>query len=227
MARERIRSMAKATASEHSRRLAAEASRRGWQHSPSGDRLGLARRWNWRCRFGHPFELQAQSKLGPSRHDRIGDLVWGATPAGRADTIQLPTSVSVTPRPRRYSCGRPQSPAPAARHSSRLPPVGGPRRERRPCTYYRPAHERAQTRVGCRQPAGVIFDHRHTATDRARPLLHRGNSASGHQIMGSGLRRPGLGGARAAKACMHRRSSRLRGRPRLCTARCGGRRQPR
>jgi hypothetical protein len=36
------------------------------------------------CRYEHPFELQAQSKLGLSRHyDRIGDLVWGATPTGR------------------------------------------------------------------------------------------------------------------------------------------------
>jgi hypothetical protein len=70
--------------SEHSRQLADEAGRRGWQYSPSGDHLGLARRWNWHCRFEHPFELQAQSKLGlDRRHDRIGDLIWGATPAGR------------------------------------------------------------------------------------------------------------------------------------------------
>ncbi len=75
--------MAKATASEHSRRLATEVGRRGWQYFPSGDHLSLARRWNWHCSFEHPFELQAQSKLGLSRYDRIGDVVSGATPAGR------------------------------------------------------------------------------------------------------------------------------------------------
>lgn len=76
--------MAKATLSEHSRQLAAEAGRRGWQYFPSGDHLGLARRWNWHCRFEHPFELRAQSKLGLSRHDdRIRDLISGVTPAGR------------------------------------------------------------------------------------------------------------------------------------------------
>jgi hypothetical protein len=68
---------------EHSRRLAGEAGRRGWQYYPSGDHLRLARRWNWHCRFEHPFELQAQSKLGLSRYDRIGDLICGVTPAGR------------------------------------------------------------------------------------------------------------------------------------------------
>jgi hypothetical protein len=76
--------VAKSTASEHSRQLASEASKRGWQYSPEGDCLSLARRWNWHCRFEHPFELQAQSKLGLDRHyGRIGDLVSGATPAGR------------------------------------------------------------------------------------------------------------------------------------------------
>ena len=77
--------MAKSTVSEHSRQLAGEAGRRGWQYSPSGDHLRLARRWNWHCRFEHPFELQAQSKLGLDRHyDRIGDLISGATPQGRS-----------------------------------------------------------------------------------------------------------------------------------------------
>src|SRR5215472_16363952 len=76
--------MAKSAMSEHSRRLADEAASRGWQYSPSGDHLGLARRWNWHCRFEHPFELQAQSKLGLDRYyGRIGDLIWGTTPAGR------------------------------------------------------------------------------------------------------------------------------------------------
>jgi hypothetical protein len=75
--------MAKSSASEHSRQLAGEAGRRGWQYFPSGDHLGLARRWNWHCRFEHPFELQALSKLGLNRRDRVGDLVAGATPEGR------------------------------------------------------------------------------------------------------------------------------------------------
>ncbi len=76
--------MAKPAISEHSRQLAGEAGQRGWQYAPSGDHLGLAGRWNWHCRFEHPFELQAQSKPGLNRHhDRIGDLISGATPAGR------------------------------------------------------------------------------------------------------------------------------------------------
>jgi hypothetical protein len=77
--------MAKSAVSEHSRQLADEAGRRGWQYSPSGDHLRLARRWNWHCRFEHPFELQAQSKLGLDRHyGRIGDLISGGTPQGRS-----------------------------------------------------------------------------------------------------------------------------------------------
>lgn len=76
--------MAKPAMDEHSRQLASEAGRRGWQYFPSGDHLRLARRWNWHCRFEHPFELQAQSKLGLDRHYRgIGDLVCGVTSAGR------------------------------------------------------------------------------------------------------------------------------------------------
>lgn len=76
--------MARSAMSEHSRRLAGEAGQRGWQYSPSGDHLSLARRWNWHCRYEHPFELQAQTKLGLDRHyGRIGDLISGATPAGR------------------------------------------------------------------------------------------------------------------------------------------------
>ena len=76
--------MAKPAMNEHSRRLANEASRREWQYFPSGDHLRLARRWNWHCRFEHPFELQAQSKLGLDRYyGRIGDLIAGVTPGGR------------------------------------------------------------------------------------------------------------------------------------------------
>lgn len=76
--------MAKLTPGEHSRQLSGEAAGRGWQYSPSGDHLGLARRWNWHCRFEHPFELQALSKLGlDRRYGRIGDLVSGLTPEGR------------------------------------------------------------------------------------------------------------------------------------------------
>src|SRR5215472_8864398 len=75
--------MAKPVMDEHSLQLAAEAGRRGWQYFPSGDHLRLAKRWNWHCRYEHPFELQPQSKLGVSRYDRIGDLVCGATSAGR------------------------------------------------------------------------------------------------------------------------------------------------
>jgi hypothetical protein len=76
--------MAKPAMGEHSHRLADEAGRRGWQYFPSGDHLRLARRWNWHCRFEHPFELQAQSKLGLDRHyGRVGDLISGVTPAGR------------------------------------------------------------------------------------------------------------------------------------------------
>lgn len=67
---------------EHSRQLAGEAGSRGWQYSPSGDYLRLARRWNWRCRYEHPFELQAQTKLGLDRRGHVGDLVSGVTPAG-------------------------------------------------------------------------------------------------------------------------------------------------
>jgi len=76
--------MAKSTPGEHSRQLAGEAASRGWQYSPRGDHLGLARRWNWHCRYEHPFELQPQSKLGlDRRYGRIGDLISGVTPGGR------------------------------------------------------------------------------------------------------------------------------------------------
>ena len=76
--------MAKPAMNEHSLRLAGEAARRGWQYFPSGDHLALARRWNWHCRFEHPFELQALSKLGlDRRYGHIGDLIDGVTPAGR------------------------------------------------------------------------------------------------------------------------------------------------
>jgi hypothetical protein len=76
--------MAKAAMNEHSRRLAGEAGQRGWQYFQSGDHLSLARRWNWHCRFEHPFELQAQSKLGLDRHyGPIEDLIAGLTRAGR------------------------------------------------------------------------------------------------------------------------------------------------
>src|SRR5215469_9056932 len=74
--------MAKPAMDEHSRWLAGEAGRRGWQYCPSGDHLRLTRRWNWHCRFEHPFELQAQSKPGLSRYDRIGDLICGVAPDG-------------------------------------------------------------------------------------------------------------------------------------------------
>src|SRR5215470_18220617 len=76
--------MAKSAMNEHSRQLAYEAGRQGWQYFPSGDHLRLARRWNWHCRFEHPFELQAQSKLGLDRHyGRVEDLIAGVTTAGR------------------------------------------------------------------------------------------------------------------------------------------------
>jgi hypothetical protein len=77
--------MAKPAMNEHSRRLADEAGRRGWQYFPSGDHLRLARRWNWRVRYEHPFELRPQSKLGlEGRYGHVGDLISGTTLGGRA-----------------------------------------------------------------------------------------------------------------------------------------------
>ena len=76
--------MAKPAMNDHSHQLAEEAAHRGWQYFPSGDHLRFAQRWNWHCRFEHPFELQAQSKLGLDRHyGRIEDLIAGVTMAGR------------------------------------------------------------------------------------------------------------------------------------------------
>jgi hypothetical protein len=76
--------VAESKVSEHSRKLADEATRRGWQYSASGDHLDLARRWRWPPRYEHPFERRAQERLGLDRHyDRIGDVLSGATRAGR------------------------------------------------------------------------------------------------------------------------------------------------
>jgi hypothetical protein len=68
--------------SAHSRQVAAEAARRGWQYSAVGDELRLPDRWKWSIHIDHPFAVHGHFS-GMDRRTQVRDVLSGATAAAR------------------------------------------------------------------------------------------------------------------------------------------------
>jgi hypothetical protein len=67
--------------SAHSRHLAEEAARRGWQYSATGADLQLPSRWKWSIRLDHPFSHHGHG-TGLDRRTPVRDVLSGPTLAG-------------------------------------------------------------------------------------------------------------------------------------------------